>query len=85
MSYQDPRGRWQKFLTLVQGHGVGLAYFLGSQKELGPALLRGEDLRRLSLPRQLRPRINLLSSSACFSLNLTGADPKHPGGIVPII
>jgi len=25
-------------------HGVGLAYFLGSQKELGPALLRGEDV-----------------------------------------
>jgi predicted nucleotidyltransferase len=44
MSYQDSRGRWQEFLSLVQSHGVGLAYFLGSQKELGPARLRGEDV-----------------------------------------
>jgi len=42
MNYQDSRGRWQEFLALVQSHGVGLAYFLGSQKELGPARLRGE-------------------------------------------
>ena len=28
----------------MQAHGVGLAYFLGSQKELGPARLRGEDV-----------------------------------------
>ena len=33
---------WEEFLTFVQAHGVGLAYFLGSQKELGPARLRGE-------------------------------------------
>ncbi len=42
MSYQDSRSQWQKFLALVQSHGVGLAYFLGSQQELGPARLRGE-------------------------------------------
>ena len=33
---------WEEFLTFVQAQGVGLAYFLGSQKELGPARLRGE-------------------------------------------
>jgi predicted nucleotidyltransferase len=42
MDCQDSRSRWEEFLTFVQDHGVGLAYFLGSQKELGPALLRGE-------------------------------------------
>ena len=44
MNYQGERGRWEEFFILVQAHGVGLAYFLGSQKELGPARLRGEDL-----------------------------------------
>jgi hypothetical protein len=33
---------WENFLNILQAHGVGLAYFLGSQKELGPARLRGE-------------------------------------------
>jgi predicted nucleotidyltransferase len=37
------RGRnWKKFLNILRANGVGLAYFLGSQKELGPARLRGE-------------------------------------------
>jgi uncharacterized protein len=31
-----------KFLHILQTNGVGLAYFLGSQKELGPARLLGE-------------------------------------------
>jgi predicted nucleotidyltransferase len=44
MDCQDSRSRWEEFLTFVQAHGVGLAYFLGSQKELGPARLRGEDV-----------------------------------------
>ncbi len=44
MNCQDSRSRWEEFLTFVQAHGVGLAYFLGSQKELGPARLRGEDV-----------------------------------------
>jgi hypothetical protein len=44
MSYHDSRSPWEEFLACVQAHGVGLAYFLGSQKELGPARLRGEDV-----------------------------------------
>jgi len=44
MEYQDHGSRWEEFLTFVQANGVGLAYFLGSQKELGPARLRGEDV-----------------------------------------
>jgi hypothetical protein len=37
------RGRgWENFINILQANGVGLAYFLGSQKELGPAQLRGE-------------------------------------------
>jgi hypothetical protein len=35
------RGK-EDFLNILQANGVGLAYFLGSQKELGPARLRGE-------------------------------------------
>ena len=42
MNYQGEWGRWEEFSTVMQAHGVGLAYFLGSQKELGPARLRGE-------------------------------------------
>ena len=34
----------EKLFHILQGNGVGLAYFLGSQKELGPARLRGEDV-----------------------------------------
>jgi hypothetical protein len=30
------------FSDILQAHGVGLAYFLGSQKGLGPTRLRGE-------------------------------------------
>lgn len=44
MNFQDPRRRWEAFLAYVQAHEIGLAYFLGSQKELGPALLHGEDV-----------------------------------------
>ena len=33
---------WDIFFNILQANGVGLAYFLGSQKELGPARLRGE-------------------------------------------
>jgi predicted nucleotidyltransferase len=32
----------ENFLKILETNGVGLAYFLGSQKELGPARLRGE-------------------------------------------
>ena len=44
MSYQDPGSRRKKFMTMIQSHGIGLAYFLGSQKELGPRLLAGEEV-----------------------------------------
>jgi hypothetical protein len=39
---QDRTPNKEDFLKIIQAHGVGLAYFLGSQKELGPARLRGE-------------------------------------------
>jgi hypothetical protein len=42
MNNQEAGSRRQHFLTILLTHSVGLAYFLGSQKELGPALLRGE-------------------------------------------
>ena len=42
MNHQG-RGRgWENFINILQDNGVGLAFFLGSQKELGPARLRGE-------------------------------------------
>ncbi len=44
VNFQGPKDRRQTFLALVQYHGVGLAYFLGSQKELGPRLLAGEKV-----------------------------------------
>jgi hypothetical protein len=44
MHCQDSKSRWKEFLSCLQAHGVGLAYFLGSQKELEPALLRGEEV-----------------------------------------
>ena len=40
MEYQESGSRWEEFLTFVQAHGVGLAYFLGSQKILGRARFR---------------------------------------------
>lgn len=36
--------RGENFVNILQANGVGLAYVLGSQKELGPALLRGEEV-----------------------------------------
>ncbi len=42
MAKQDPRGKWRTFHKRLAAHGVGLAYFFGSQKELGPLLLQGE-------------------------------------------
>jgi hypothetical protein len=34
----------ENFFNILPANGVGLAYFLGSQKELGPARLRGETV-----------------------------------------
>ncbi|HZE21947.1 MAG TPA: hypothetical protein VE082_07840 [Desulfobaccales bacterium] len=44
MNNQGVKGRMEKFLAIVQSQGIGLAYFLGSQKELGPRLLDGEPV-----------------------------------------
>ena len=44
MNNQAAGSQHQHFFTILLTHGVGLAYFLGSQKELGPARLRGEDV-----------------------------------------
>jgi hypothetical protein len=44
MNNQGAGSRRQPFLNILLTHGVGLAYFLGSQKEVGPLLLAGEDV-----------------------------------------
>ena len=41
MNDQGATGRFKTFLEILKAHGVGLAYFFGSQKELGPLLLDG--------------------------------------------
>jgi hypothetical protein len=45
MEYQDHRGQRNRFLEILSTYGIGLAYFLGSQKELGPRLLAGENVQ----------------------------------------
>jgi hypothetical protein len=42
VNYQDQSRGWENLLNILQVNGVGLAYFLGSQKDLGPARLRNE-------------------------------------------
>jgi predicted nucleotidyltransferase len=42
LSDQGQEGIWPAFLRILRAHGVGLAYFFGSQKELGPLLLDGK-------------------------------------------
>lgn len=44
MNNQEAGSQHQLFLNILLTHGVGLAYFLGSQKGLGPARLRGETV-----------------------------------------
>ena len=44
MNNQVAGSRRQHFLTILLTHGVGLDYCPGSQKELGPALLRGDEV-----------------------------------------
>lgn len=44
MKYQVVKDRRNTFLSILQTHGVGLAYFFGSQKELGPLLLKGQPV-----------------------------------------
>ena len=45
MDYQPYKSRREHFLNILVMNGVGLAYFLGSQKELGPRLLAGENVQ----------------------------------------
>jgi len=42
LNYQGAEGNWANFQSILKAHGVGLAYFLGSQQELGPLLLDGQ-------------------------------------------
>ena len=42
MDNQETGDRREKFIQILQAHEVGLAYFFGSQKELGPSLLNGQ-------------------------------------------
>ena len=44
MNNQGAGSRRQLFLKILLMHGVGLAYFFGSQKEVGLLLLAGEDV-----------------------------------------
>jgi hypothetical protein len=44
MDYQGHQERREHFLNFLLTNGIGLAYFLGSQKELGPRLLAGEKV-----------------------------------------
>ena len=44
MNNQGAGSRRQLFLKILLIHGVGLAYFFGSQKEVGPLLIAGEDV-----------------------------------------
>ncbi len=37
-------GRESTFLDILKANGVGLAYFFGSQKDLGPLLLEGRTV-----------------------------------------
>ncbi len=38
-----PQHRREVFLSRLRAHGVGLAYFFGSQQELGPLILEGRE------------------------------------------
>ena len=42
MSNQGPETKFNSFLNILKAYGVGLAYFLGSQKKNGPLLLDGK-------------------------------------------
>jgi hypothetical protein len=44
MNYQAHKSPREHFLNFIITHGVGLAYFFGSQKALGPRILAGEHV-----------------------------------------
>ena len=45
MDYQDHWDKQDHFSQILLNNGIGLAYFLGSQKELGLRLLAGENVQ----------------------------------------
>jgi hypothetical protein len=45
MDYQPLQNRREQFLNYLLINDIGLAYFFGSRKELGPRLLAGEDVQ----------------------------------------
>jgi len=44
LSHQKVIDKWDTFRRLLKANRVGLAYFFGSQKELGPLLLDGQPV-----------------------------------------
>jgi hypothetical protein len=44
VSIQGPETKFNSFLNILKSNGVGLAYFFGSQKNLGPLLLDGKPV-----------------------------------------
>jgi predicted nucleotidyltransferase len=44
MDYQPHKSRKDRFLNFLSTNGIALAYFLGSQQDLGPRLLAGEEV-----------------------------------------
>ena len=44
MHNQRPDAKFNRFINTLEAYGVGLAYFFGSQKKLGPRLLDGEPV-----------------------------------------
>jgi predicted nucleotidyltransferase len=44
MDYQPHKSRRDHFLNILLINDIALAYFLGSQQELGPRILAGEDV-----------------------------------------
>ena len=44
MGYQEAESKRQAFSAVLKANEVGLAFFFGSQKELGPLLLDGQEV-----------------------------------------
>lgn len=44
MDYPEGQSDYIKFVEVLEANGVGLAYFFGSQLELGPLLLKGQKV-----------------------------------------
>jgi predicted nucleotidyltransferase len=44
MDYQPRQNRRDYFINYLITNGIGLAYFFGSQKDLGPRILAGENV-----------------------------------------